>query len=174
MDTILGMIAAFGFNFAPRDWSYCNGQLIRISDNTALFSLLGTTYGGDGINTFALPNLQGRVGIGQGQGPGLSYRPIGLVGGEEQVTLNTLQMPAHTHEMTASGNTPTQNTASGASLASGNRDVVMTNIYTSVGASVPMSSPTTPAGDGQAHENRQPYLAINYCIALYGIYPSRS
>ena len=176
MDVFVGMIAAFGFNFPPRGWMLCNGQVIAITQNSALFSLLGTTYGGNGQTTFALPDLQGRVLIGMGNGPGLTPRTQGEVSGTENVTLISTQMPAHNHTMTASGDGPTQATASGASLASqGRTGGTMPTIYAN-GATTPvnMASATTQAGGNQPHNNMQPYLAINYCIAVEGIFPSRN
>ena len=173
----IGMLATFGFNFAPQGWAFCNGQLISIGNNSALFALLGTTFGGDGQSTFALPNLQGRASVGMGQGPGLSPRTIGEVSGSENVTLISTQIPAHTHFMTASGDGPTQATAQGALLGSqGRTGGTMPNIYADGATSpVPMSSVTsTPTGGGQAHSNMQPYLAVNYCIALIGIFPARN
>ena len=172
----IGMIAMFGFNFAPRGWILCNGQLMSIAQNTALFSLLGTTYGGDGQTTFGLPNLQSRVPIGMGQGPGLSSYVIGQQAGEENHTLLSTEMPTHNHFMTASGDAPTQATAMGASLASQVRGgTTMSTIYTN-GATTPvqMASATSLAGGNQPHNNIQPYLAINYSIALQGIFPSRN
>jgi microcystin-dependent protein len=177
MDAYIGMIAMFGFNFAPRGWMLCNGQSIAIASNTALFSLLGTTYGGNGQTTFNLPNLQSRVPIGMGTGPGLSSYQIGQTGGTENVTLLSTQMPQHSHVMTASGDGPTQATAAGASLASEVRGGVnpMPTVYAS-GATNPVSmgSATTLAGGNQPHNNMQPYLAINYSIATKGIFPSRN
>ena len=175
-EPFIGMLATFGFNFAPQGWAFCNGQLISIANNSALFALLGTTFGGDGINTFALPNLQGRASVGMGQGPGLSPRTIGEVSGSENVTLISTQIPAHNHMMTASGDGPTQATAQGASLASqGRTGGTMPVIYAN-GATTPvnMASATTQAGGNQAHNNMQPYLAVNYSIALEGIYPARN
>ncbi|MEA5461201.1 tail fiber protein [Arcicella sp. LKC2W] len=172
----IGMIAMFGFNFAPRGWMLCNGQILSIAQNTALFSLLGTTYGGNGQTTFALPNLQSRVPIGMGQGPGLSSYVIGQQAGEENHTLISTEMPAHNHFMTASGDGPTQATAQSASLASqGRTGGTMPAIYAN-GATTPvqMSSATTIAGGSQPHNNMQPYLAINYSIATQGIFPSRN
>ena len=177
MDAFIGMIAMFGFNFPPRNWALCAGQLLPIAQNTALFSLLGTTYGGNGQTTFGLPDLRGRVPIGMGNGPGLSQRSLGEAGGTENVTLISTQMPAHNHTMTASGDGPTQATASGASLASEVRGGVnpMPIIYAN-GATTPvsMASATTQAGGNQPHSNMQPYLAINYCIATQGIFPARN
>ncbi|GGD83840.1 microcystin dependent MdpB family protein [Emticicia aquatilis] len=172
----IGMIAMFGFNYAPRGWAFCNGQLISIAQNSALFSLLGTTYGGDGIQTFGLPNLQSRIPIGFGQGAGLSSYALGQMAGTENVTLNITQIPQHNHQMTASGDGPTQATAASASLASqartgGTMPVIYANGATNI---VPLASATSISGGNQPHSNIQPYLAINYSIALEGIYPSRN
>lgn len=175
-DVYLGFIAMFGFNFAPQGWAFCSGQLLSIAQNSALFALLGTTYGGDGVQTFGLPNLQSRVPIGMGTGAGLSNYTIGQSGGTENVTLLTTQMPAHTHQMMASGDTPTLNVAGGNSLATSPRSgTPMPNIY-AAGFTTPvgMGSTTSQAGNNQPHSNIQPYLAINYCIALQGVFPSRN
>ncbi len=176
MDAFIGMIAMFGFNFPPRGWMLCNGQLISIAQNSALFALLGTTYGGDGVQTFGLPNLQSRVPIGMGTGPGLSNYQIGQTGGTENVTLLSTQMPQHNHIMTASGDGPTQATASGASLASQGRTGGTMPVVYANGATTPvnMASATSLAGGNQPHNNLQPYLAINYSIAIQGIFPSRN
>ncbi|GGD83835.1 microcystin dependent MdpB family protein [Emticicia aquatilis] len=172
----IGMIAMFGFNFPPKGWALCNGQLLSIQTNSALFALFGTTYGGDGRVTFGLPNLQGRVPIGMGQGAGLSPYSQGEMAGTENVTLLSTQIPAHNHLMTASGDGPTQATAAGASLASQARTGgTMPTIYTNVSTSpVPMASATSMAGGNQPHSNMQPYLAINYSVALVGLFPSRN
>ena len=176
-EPFLGMLATFGFNFQPRGWAYCAGQLISIAQNSALFALLGTTFGGDGQNTFGLPNMQSRIPVGMGTGPGLSNYQMGQTGGSENVTLLSNQMPQHNHLMTASGDGPTLATVSGASLASEVRGGVnpMPIIYAS-GATTPvnMASATSSAGGNQPHDNMQPYLAVNYCIALEGIFPSRN
>lgn len=169
-EAFLGSIRLVGFNFAPVDWALCQGQLLPISQNTALFSLIGTYFGGDGVQTFALPDLRGRVAISQGQGPGLSNYTQGQAGGSETVTLNSAQVPAHTHTLmaatTATGYNP------GPALALGTPTAAV-RMY---GQSSP--TPLAPAsigpfGSGNAHENRQPYLAPNYIIALAGIYPPR-
>jgi microcystin-dependent protein len=170
----IGEIALVAFNFAPVGWAMCNGQILQISQNTALFSLLGTTYGGDGIRTFALPNLQSRVPLHFGQGTGLSPYVLGQVDGVESVNLQTAQMPAHTHSYT-----PQATTASGGALSpagalwaqSANQDT----IYQKGASNTTMAAQTIGnTGGSQPHENRQPLLALNFVIALQGIFPSRN
>jgi microcystin-dependent protein len=172
-DQFVGEIRVFGFNFAPSGWAQCNGRVMALSQNTALFSLLGTAYGGDGKSTFALPNLQGAVPIGAGQGPGLSDYVLGQTGGAATVTLLESEIPNHTHTVSASttplGTVATPNATVGLSRpASG-------NAYGSSGAQTVMA-PTalTTAGGGLPHNNLQPYCVLNYCIALQGIFPPRS
>lgn len=186
-EPFIGQIQPYGFNFAPRGWAKCEGQLLPISSNTALFSLLGTIYGGDGRNTFALPDLRGRVPMGSGNGPGLSTRKIGAKGGTERVTLNAAQMPAHDHSgtgtvtgtMQANSGAGDTDTPGGNTLATLSR----TNQYSTAGPNTAMHTDTvhgtgnfttSMAGGSQSHDNMQPYLAINYCIALVGLFPSRS
>ncbi len=173
-DPFIGQIQTFGFSFAPRGWAKCDGQLLQISSNTALFSLLGTTYGGDGRTTFGLPDLRGRAPIHQGQGPGLTNRIIGQKSGAETVTLNTQQMPNHTHVATLKGTTqaPAQidDTPTGKVLAKGGKYSDL-NSNTDMGAT---SITNANTGGGQAHANMQPFLVINYCIALQGVFPSRN
>ena len=173
-DPWLGEIALVAFNFAPQGWAFCNGQLLSIAQNTALFSLLGTTYGGDGQTTFALPNLQSRAPLHFGQGTGLSPYVLGATGGVESVTLQTPQIPAHTHSYTpqastAGGTAVSPAGAFWAESASGD------TIYQGGTSNTQMAPQTLGnTGGGQAHENRQPLLALNYVIALTGIFPSRS
>ncbi|TGE21677.1 phage tail protein [Hymenobacter aquaticus] len=180
MDEYIGMIKLFAGNYAPQNWAICNGNLISIAQNSALYSILGTTYGGNGTSTFALPDLRGRVAVGAILGQG-NY-PLGLIGGVETVTLTTQQMPGHTHQLV--GNTATGNVASPAgamlgaatgSISTG--DEVTVNPYTTTtpGTPTPMSpSAIAPVGGSQAHENRPPFLALNYIICVNGLYPSRS
>jgi microcystin-dependent protein len=171
MNPYLGEIRIFGGNFAPQGWALCNGQLLPISSNAALFSILGTTYGGDGRQTFALPNLQSRVPIDWGQGPGLSQYIPGQASGVENVTLNQQQMPQHNHTMgtlSAPGTTDRPNTQLLAQPTSGN----------AYGPAPSDGSALNPAaiglaGGNQPHANLQPYLAVNFIIALQGIYPPR-
>ncbi len=163
-------IRMFGFNFAPTGWAFCNGQILPISQNTALFSLLGTTYGGDGRTNFALPNLQDSTPLHEGQGPGLSLRSLGEAGGSATETLTTSEMPAHSHALSAAiaGTTGTPSNAVALAPASG-------AIYRAATNLVAMSpGELASAGDSQPHNNRQPYLTLNFCIALQGIFPARS
>jgi microcystin-dependent protein len=163
----LGQIQIFGFNFAPRGWAFCNGQLLSISQNTALFSLLGTTYGGNGQTTFALPNLQGRVPMHVGQGPGLTNRTQGEVAGTETHTLNANEMPVHTHTARASSGDASDTTPVGNVLAGG-------GAYAAAPNQAMNALAITTAGGSQPHNNLQPYLVLNFCIALQGIFPSRN
>jgi microcystin-dependent protein len=164
-------IRIFAGNFAPRGWAFCNGQLLPISQNTALFSLIGTTYGGDGRTTTALPDLQGRAPMHPGRGPGLSSRQLGEQAGVETVTVSEAQMPSHAHSMNASANPGEAPGAVGNALARG----VGGAFYGGAASLVDLASQVVPpAGGSQAHNNVQPYLAINFIIALVGIYPSRS
>lgn len=171
MDPYIGEIRMFGGNFAPRGWAFCNGQILSIAQNTALFSLLGTTYGGNGQTTFALPNLQGRIPLHAGQGPGLTPRSLGEESGSPTVTLITNEMPLHGHSMSANqapGNNPSPENNYWA--MSSRRDTPYAN-----NADTAMSpQAVAPAGNGQPHDNMQPYLAVSYIIALQGIYPPRS
>ena len=165
-------IRIFPFNFAPTGWAFCNGQLMPISQNTALFSLLGTTYGGDGKSTFALPDMEGNAPMHAGQGPGLSLYDLGETGGTETVTLLTSEMPAHSHTMGAqnvplgSAVDPTGNTFD--RPASG-------NFFNVANPSIVQMAPETLAVSGGSlpHNNMQPYLTLNFCIALQGVFPPR-
>jgi microcystin-dependent protein len=174
-DPWIGEITTVSFGFAPVGWAMCNGQILQISQNTALFSLIGTTYGGDGIRTFALPDLRSRVGLHFGQGTGLSPYVLGQVQGFETVTLSITQMPAHNHAYSPQATTGTGNTGSPAGSLWASPSTA-TNIYQRAGSSdTTMTAQTIgTTGGSQPHENRQPLLALNYVIALVGIYPSRS
>jgi len=169
-DQFLGEIDAFAFNFAPKGWAMCNGQILPISQNTALFSLLGTTYGGDGKSTFALPDLQGRVPIQAGQGPGLSLYDLGQQGYSQTTTLIKTEIPVHTHSYsftTEPGNSAEPGAGkSFARVTTSDRKEI--NIYNSA-----PNSTLTSTGGGLPHNNMQPYLVVNYCIALQGIFPPR-
>jgi len=175
-DQFLGEIRIFGFNFAPTGWALCNGQLMPISQNTALFSLLGTTYGGNGTTNYALPNLQGSAALQPGQGAGLSLYDLGEMGGEAAVTLLTTQLPAHTHTPACFNGAGGATTPAGNILASAKVGKQSENRYSATpGSSPPMSSQALPiAGGGQPHNNLPPYLVLNFCIALQGIFPSRN
>jgi microcystin-dependent protein len=174
MDQFIGQIQIFGFNFAPRDWALCNGAILAIRQNTALFSLLGTMYGGDGKTTFMLPNFAGRTCCNQGEGPGVTSRTVGESFGENSVTLTANEMPAHSHPFTIYNQTDTSKRTS--APANGSSLVVPQNSapFNSSGAANVQFSPRMGgmAGGGQPHENRQPYLAMNFCIALSGVFPS--
>ncbi|SOE20025.1 Microcystin-dependent protein [Spirosomataceae bacterium TFI 002] len=173
-DPFLGTVILFAGNFAPRGWTFCDGQLLSINQNQALFSILGTTYGGDGRTTFGLPDLRGRVAIGEGQGPGLTDRNLGERGGSETVQLTVNTLPSHNHVQTASSYPPTKNTIVGStSAASGDRNVPMDKIYTTESADVSMGE-TSSQGESFAHNNMQPYLTSRYIIAITGIFPSRN
>lgn len=177
MEGTIAEIRLFAGNFSPRSWAFCIGQLLSISEYDALFALLGTTYGGDGQNTFALPDLRGRVPVGTGQGPGLPSVELGEMAGNSTKNLLVSNMPAHTHAMTASADGPTLNTASGNSLASQSRanGGTMPNVY-AAGATSPvaMASQTSSSGGNQPFSIMQPYLGLNYIICLEGIFPSRN
>lgn len=180
MEPFIGQIMMVGFNFAPRGWALCDGRLLPIAQYTALFSLLGVTYGGDGRTTFALPDLRGRCAIGMGQGQGLQNYQQGEKAGVEQVTLHHNEMPAHTHLLMVSETDGTQSNPSDAVIA--NNKVTVERGNTVAGNAFVQTAPTAsmnpqtvqPIGGSQPHENRQPYLAMNYIIALEGIFPSRS
>jgi microcystin-dependent protein len=174
-DPFVAEIRIFPFNFAPKGWAFCNGQLLPISQNTALFALLGTFYGGDGKSNFALPNMQGNTPMQQGQGQGLSLRDLGELGGEQSVTLLQSEMPAHNHTAVAATGggqgSPVSNAwasglKTGPSLYSppgaNNKDVQMNPQALSL------------AGGSQPHNNLMPYLTLNFCIALQGVFPPRS
>jgi microcystin-dependent protein len=169
-EPFIAQITMFGGNFAPSGWAFCNGQLLSISSNTALFSLLGTTFGGDGRTSFGLPDLRGRVAIHPGSGPGLSTYRLGQKGGAEQVTLNLNQIPSHSHSVRAfSGQGNLQVPGAGTVLAYDRRETQ----YSDQTPDVNMAA-TGPAGGGQAHPNIQPFLGINHIIALWGTFPSRN
>jgi microcystin-dependent protein len=178
-EPFLGEIKMFGGNFAPRGWAFCDGQLLSIATNTALFSILGTTYGGDGRTTFALPDLRGRVAIHPGHGPGLSSYSLGMKSGVEQVTLTAQQMPSHNH--TASGTIQAKNGQPDESNPGGQVPATLTN-----GAEGYAETPNTQmkaggvdvtvnnSGGNLPHTNVQPFQCVSFIIALVGIFPSRS
>lgn len=168
-DQFVAEIRIFGFNFPPTGWALCNGQILPISQNTALFSLLGTTYGGNGTTNFALPNLQSVFPTHPGQGPGLSSRSLGEFGGTENVTLASTQMPAHSHTLVGGTTAPRQDAAGNAPGASPARA-----FNAGPASSTAIATMLDPSGGGQAHDNMDPFLALNFCIALQGIFPPRS
>jgi microcystin-dependent protein len=167
-------IRIFPFNFAPKGWAFCDGQILPLSQNTALFSLLGTTYGGDGKSNFALPNMQGNAPMHPGQGPGLSLHDLGETSGSDTVTLLESEMPSHPHQMMANAfpaNLGLPSPTAGLAHSQGGnawQSVANQNI-------VQMSDNTiAPAGGDQPHNNLMPYLTLNFCIALQGVYPPRT
>jgi microcystin-dependent protein len=173
-DPFVAEIRMMPFNFAPKGWAFCDGQILPLSQNTALFSLLGTTYGGDGKSNFALPNLQGRLPMHPGQGPGLSLHDLGEMGGTESVTLLESEIPSHSHNVMAS------------STAANSNDPGPTNVLARPGALPSFAAPSAGpvkqlapetlaiAGGDQPHNNMMPYLTVNFCIALQGVFPPRS
>jgi microcystin-dependent protein len=173
----ISAMAIFGFNFAPRNWAMCNGQIMPIAQNTALFSLLGTTFGGNGQTTFALPNLQSRVPIGMGQGPGLQNYILGQVGGEANNTLAASQLPAHNHPFNVSNsiaNLATPSAGSAIGLATDINGDAQT-LYSTIAPNITLSTNSVGlGGGGQSHNNQQPYLGLNICICLFGIFPARN
>jgi microcystin-dependent protein len=186
-EPFLGQIMLVPYNFAPRGWAFCSGQILSIAQNTALFSLLGTTYGGNGQTTFALPDLRGRVPVSSGQGPGLSNYSLGQVSGTETTTLLITQMPQHTHGVgpltinakSGPGNTRSPELALPAMEASGvtatySNDGAPPNITLSPLAISAPPGTIQPTGGNQPFSIVQPYLTLNYCIALEGIFPSRN
>lgn len=171
-DPFVAEIRIFPFNFAPKGWAWCDGQLMPLSQNTALFSLLGTTYGGDGKSNFALPDLQGRGPMHPGQGPGLSLHDLGETGGSETVTLLESEIPAHSHGMMANGGfNGTNNDPANEVFAKGDAGLLP---YAPSGALTAMADVAiAPAGGDQPHNNMQPYLTFYFCIALQGVFPPR-
>lgn len=172
-DPFVAEIRIFPFNFAPKGWAWCDGQLLPLSQNTALFSLLGTTYGGNGKSNFALPDLQGRAPMQFGQGPGLSLHDLGETGGSDTVSLLESEIPSHSHTMRAHAldlgelNAPASNRVLAKSANA--------NAYTPTANLTAMSPLTlTPAGGDQPHNNMMPYLTFYFCIALQGVYPPRT
>ncbi|MDX6527898.1 MAG: hypothetical protein QOF72_529 [Blastocatellia bacterium] len=170
-EPFVGEIRMFGGNFPPSGWAFCQGQAMAISENDTLFNLIGTTYGGDGQETFNLPDLQGRLPMHMGQGSGLSAYTIGQEGGVETVTLTAQTVPIHTHALIASTNPATATTASNNITAATNQ----LKIYTESGASKQFA-PTdlSMVGGNQPHENTQPYLCISFILSLFGVYPSQT
>ena len=189
MEPFIAQIMMFGGNFAPRGWAFCEGQLLPISSNTALFSLIGTIYGGDGRTTFALPDMRGRSPIGQGNGSGLTPRPFGQRGGVESVTLSQVQMPSHSHSASAQGAGLTVQNADANQGSPNNSSYIgkpvsgsgSVGLYTnSTGNPVTINGGSAPnvtvgnTGGNQAHENMPPFQVISFVIALQGVFPSRN
>ena len=170
-DPFVAEIRIFPFNFPPKGWAWCDGQLLPISQNTALFSLLGTTYGGDGKTTFALPNLQGNAPLQPGQGPGLSDYVLGEMGGTQTVTLGMTEMPGHSHTLVGVDDDGTFKTPANMYLASGNQMYNAPNPPSNTTLSI---QSLAFAGGSQPHNNMQPYLTLYFNIALQGIFPPRS
>ena len=171
-DPFVAEIRIFAFDFAPKGWAFCDGQLLPISQNTALFSLLGTTYGGDGKSTFALPNLGGRAAMHPGQGPGGSPRQLGEAGGSETVALSGSEIPAHSHALMVQSGAAGTRTPTGNVLARPARGLPYAptsgNVVAMAGQAL------APAGERAPHNNMMPYLTMRFCIALQGVYPPRS
>ncbi|MFE1570217.1 phage tail protein [Comamonas odontotermitis] len=176
-EPFIGEIQILGFNFAPRDWAFCSGATMPIQQNTALFSLLGTQYGGNGQTTFQLPNLMARAACSQGQGPGLTSRTIGEPFGSSAVTLLSTEIPNHTHTLQFfnQGDPAKRLSTPQANAALNLPSQASSKFFAPAGAMTPLA-PTAlqPAGGSQPHENRQPFLGLNFCIALQGVFPSFS
>jgi microcystin-dependent protein len=172
-DPFVAEIRIFPFNFAPKGWAFCNGQLLPLSQNTALFSLLGTTYGGNGKSNFALPDMQGNAPMHPGQGPGLSLHDLGEMSGSQFVTLLESEMPSHSHAQMGNSTTATKSLPTGNSLA---RGASITPYLAPAGAPVVTMAfqAITPAGGSLPHNNMQPYLTLNFNIALQGVFPPRT
>lgn len=173
MEGYLGEIRMFAGTFAPKNWAFCQGQTLGIAQNTALFAILGTTYGGNGTTTFGLPDFQGRVAVGAGNGPGLSSVVLGEVSGTENNTLTTANLPAHTHPMNASSDAATVGTPAGNSLGVNARGGI-TPFAPGVANQVAMASTTGSAGNATPVNNMQPYLGMNYIICQAGVFPVRN
>ena len=172
MDPFVAEIRMFPFNFAPKGWAWCDGQLLPLSQNTALFSLLGTSYGGDGKSNFALPDLQGRAPMHPGQGPGLSLHDLGETGGSETVTLLESEIPSHSHSENVSQSDGTDQVPANSMLAAG---VGIGQYAAASGAQVNLNdNGLAPAGGDQPHNNMQPYLTLYFNIALQGVFPPRT
>jgi len=170
-EPFIAEIRIFAGNFAPRNWAFCNGQLLPVAQNTALFSLVGTTYGGDGRTSFGLPDLQGRAPMHPGRGPGLTSRRLGERTGVETVVLNETQIPSHSHGARGSENAAVASTPANNYVARGAGRGA--NTYLNADTGVGTTKQLTPTGGGLSHNNMQPYLAMYFIIALQGLYPSR-
>jgi microcystin-dependent protein len=167
----IGSIDMVGFNFAPVGWALCSGQLLSISEYETLFQLIGTTYGGDGQTTFGLPNFQGRMPVHKGQGSGLSSLTIGEMGGTESVTLNVNQIPSHNHLLAVNSDGGTSDNPSGNYMAANSEGI---KHYSNTAGSNANTNSIGEYGSSQAHSNMSPYLAVNFIISLYGIFPSQN
>ena len=173
-DQFVAEIRIFPFNFPPTGWAFCDGQLMPISQNTALFSLLGTTYGGDGKSTFALPDMQGNAPMQPGQGQGLSLRDLGEMSGTDNVTLLVSEIPAHSHNVVASEGDGTERNPNVAGTGQLPATGIGISMYQAPGPLVLLNPQAlSPAGGSLPHNNMQPYLTLNFCIALQGIFPQR-
>jgi microcystin-dependent protein len=173
-DPFVAEIRIFPFNFAPRGWAWCDGQLLPLSQNTALFSLLGTTYGGDGKSNFALPDMQGRAPMHPGQGPGLSLHDLGETGGSDTVTLLESEIPNHSHTLRSSVEDGTQGTLSNGVALSTSVGGTLYHSTTNTNLVQMSHQALAPAGGGLPHNNMQPYLTFYFCIAMQGVFPVRS
>lgn len=174
-DPFIGQLLCVGFNFAPRDWAFCNGQLLGINENQALFSLLGTTYGGDGQSTFGLPNLQGRAAVGMGTGPGLSNIALGQIAGTQQITLQASNLPTHNHPIAAS-NSATSKAPAGLVSATTSDSAAGAEVsaYGVADGNTLAAGACGSVGGGQPVDIMNPYLGLNWIICLSGIYPSQN
>jgi microcystin-dependent protein len=173
MDPFVAEIRIYPFNFAPKGWAFCDGQILPLSQNTALFSLLGTTYGGDGKSNFALPNMQGNAPMHPGQGPGLSLHDLGETGGSDTVTLLESEIPSHSHALMADA-TPANLAAPSTSTAFARSAPGTAYKNTTTSLTQFSGDAIAPAGGDQPHNNLMPYLTLNFCIALQGVFPPRS
>ncbi|MBZ0223839.1 MAG: phage tail protein [Dokdonella sp.] len=170
-EPFIGEVRMFGFNFAPVGWQFCDGSLLQIADYDALFMLIGTTYGGDGMTTFAVPDLRGRAPLHQGTGFGLTGRVLGEIAGSESVTLSAQQLPAHAHALMAATSGTRSASAAGNMLGSGEADIYNRDNGHNQALS---AAQVAASGGSQPHENMQPSLCVNFCISLFGIFPSQN
>ena len=181
MEGVIAYVTLFAGNFAPRSWAFCQGQILAISQNTALFSLLGTTYGGNGTTTFALPDLRGRVAVGAGTGPGLSSYDLGQVGGTSATTLTINQLTAHNHGLAVTAKPPASSSANQPSPINGvyaqpanGSFMYHTGDNTALMAPITGNITMSPVGSNQAFSNQDPYLGLNYIICTQGVFPARN
>ncbi|MEM7214390.1 MAG: tail fiber protein [Pseudomonadota bacterium] len=171
-ESFVGEIRIFAGNFAPRAWAFCDGQLINVSQNDALFSLFGTIYGGDGRSTFGLPDLRGRIPIHQGNGPGLTPRRLGSKSGQETHTLTAMEVPPHSHNVMASSSNANSKSPAGTVLGAEGLQMYVNSTVTS--NDLMNTASIVPTGGSQSHPNMMPYMCVNYIVSLYGTYPSRT